>query len=500
MPATSFKVDPLETLLLASIQGDSYSAYGQSLLGTRASIGTTSIAHKDSGDGKLRAKKPKLDSGSSDDGEVLDEEIDATSDEEKVDFPEDEEDDDFFPYTEAVRAAGATTRSSSLASTGGPRSPPSEDDTGDGFDMGLHLVETRKRRHRTTPEQLRILESAYRHERMPSLELREKLAHQLNMTPRRVQIWFQNKRAKDKRMRVSIKMQLGKSMSSKSPSVKSTDRSSSSDIQSRSANSMVGMLPVPRVGVQAQTTSILIPVRTPDGKVAYAAIPSASMGQGMPGGQMIAMQPGGQLGPVTYAAPMGMQLAAGMPQNQMNQNGSPSPQQAMYLNQMMAAQSMRYPMQYYGWPGADPSMQMWQAQLMAAQQPQAQMLMAQMMASGGAPKVAVTPSPPIMAAQMAAPRPMPTQAGSLSVPGTPIPSLGALSVSNSETPSASPTPIVPKLELGTGPTSPVPPPPAFVMPNMLPIMPKSVENTSSASSSSIPPPSAPEQPDSGPQL
>lgn len=59
----------------------------------------------------------------------------------------------------------------------------------------------KKKRHRTTPEQLRVLEETYEKEKMPNQELREKLAKKLGMTPRRVQIWFQNKRAKDKRLR-----------------------------------------------------------------------------------------------------------------------------------------------------------------------------------------------------------------------------------------------------------------------------------------------------------
>jgi len=58
-----------------------------------------------------------------------------------------------------------------------------------------------RKRHRTTPEQLEVLERVYEQERLPGLALRKKLAEQLRMTPRRVQVWFQNKRAKDKRVR-----------------------------------------------------------------------------------------------------------------------------------------------------------------------------------------------------------------------------------------------------------------------------------------------------------
>jgi len=58
----------------------------------------------------------------------------------------------------------------------------------------------KRRRHRTTKEQLATLEQIFRAgERLPGLSLRQKLAQQLNMTPRRVQVWFQNKRAKEKK-------------------------------------------------------------------------------------------------------------------------------------------------------------------------------------------------------------------------------------------------------------------------------------------------------------
>uniref|UniRef100_A0A6B2LNZ6 Homeobox domain-containing protein n=1 Tax=Arcella intermedia TaxID=1963864 RepID=A0A6B2LNZ6_9EUKA len=57
-----------------------------------------------------------------------------------------------------------------------------------------------KKRQRTTPEQLEVLEKVYEREKLPGLDLRKELAQKLSMTPRRVQVWFQNKRAKEKRM------------------------------------------------------------------------------------------------------------------------------------------------------------------------------------------------------------------------------------------------------------------------------------------------------------
>jgi hypothetical protein len=59
--------------------------------------------------------------------------------------------------------------------------------------------ERNKRRLRTTPEQLKVLEEIYHYEKIPSLSLREELSAKLGMTPRRIQVWFQNKRAKEKR-------------------------------------------------------------------------------------------------------------------------------------------------------------------------------------------------------------------------------------------------------------------------------------------------------------
>ncbi|KAL6061706.1 Antirepressor regulating drug resistance protein [Balamuthia mandrillaris] len=53
-----------------------------------------------------------------------------------------------------------------------------------------------KKRRRTSSEQLRLLESEFEINQHPSLTVRTQLAIQLGMTPRSVQIWFQNRRAK----------------------------------------------------------------------------------------------------------------------------------------------------------------------------------------------------------------------------------------------------------------------------------------------------------------
>jgi len=57
----------------------------------------------------------------------------------------------------------------------------------------------KKKRQRTNPDQLAILEQIFQTDKMPSQQTRVHLADQLGMSSRRVQIWFQNKRAKVKR-------------------------------------------------------------------------------------------------------------------------------------------------------------------------------------------------------------------------------------------------------------------------------------------------------------
>ncbi|KAI8148190.1 homeobox domain-containing protein, partial [Fennellomyces sp. T-0311] len=55
-----------------------------------------------------------------------------------------------------------------------------------------------KHRRRTSRTQFRILEAAFEDNPKPSAAKRQSLAEELSMTPRGVQIWFQNRRAKAK--------------------------------------------------------------------------------------------------------------------------------------------------------------------------------------------------------------------------------------------------------------------------------------------------------------
>jgi len=68
---------------------------------------------------------------------------------------------------------------------------PSNDDDSDPLN--------KKKRQRTSPDQLAILEQIFQTDKMPNQQTRVHLADQLGMSSRRVQIWFQNKRAKVKR-------------------------------------------------------------------------------------------------------------------------------------------------------------------------------------------------------------------------------------------------------------------------------------------------------------
>ncbi|KAI9471178.1 hypothetical protein LPJ78_004228 [Coemansia sp. RSA 989] len=76
-----------------------------------------------------------------------------------------------------------------------------------------------KHRRRTTKEQLALLEGTFKTTPKPSSEVRKALASKLCMTAREVQIWFQNRRAKQKNMmlRASTAARSGESASSTPP-------------------------------------------------------------------------------------------------------------------------------------------------------------------------------------------------------------------------------------------------------------------------------------------
>ena len=57
----------------------------------------------------------------------------------------------------------------------------------------------RNKRHKTTMAQLAMLEERYMMDKTPSQIDRFQLAKSLGMSPRQVQVWFQNRRAKERR-------------------------------------------------------------------------------------------------------------------------------------------------------------------------------------------------------------------------------------------------------------------------------------------------------------
>ncbi len=65
--------------------------------------------------------------------------------------------------------------------------------TGIGCSLEDEGDDKKQKRKRTSPEQLQVLEAAFNSQPHPSLSARCELAARLSMTPRSVQIWFQNR-------------------------------------------------------------------------------------------------------------------------------------------------------------------------------------------------------------------------------------------------------------------------------------------------------------------
>ncbi|TFK23925.1 hypothetical protein FA15DRAFT_705004 [Coprinopsis marcescibilis] len=65
-----------------------------------------------------------------------------------------------------------------------------------------------KHRKRTTTAQLKVLETVFRRDTKPNAALRNELAQQLDMTARGVQVWFQNRRAKEKSKSAKVQSHL----------------------------------------------------------------------------------------------------------------------------------------------------------------------------------------------------------------------------------------------------------------------------------------------------
>lgn len=126
----------------------------------------------------------------------------------------------------------------------------------------------KKKRQRTSPDQLAILEQIFQTDKMPNQQTRVHLADQLGMSSRRVQIWFQNKRAKVKRSvskpdgdECSSPSSLNESSSSLSPP-DSPSSSPSVPINESPINSpSLGVAVVPQLTTYKQPT--LLPLDAP---------------------------------------------------------------------------------------------------------------------------------------------------------------------------------------------------------------------------------------------
>ena len=67
--------------------------------------------------------------------------------------------------------------------------------------------ESKRKRKNLTKEQLEILESVYEKDKYPHIDDRIKLEKPTNLTEDRIQVWFQNRRAKDRKRLEAEKLQ-----------------------------------------------------------------------------------------------------------------------------------------------------------------------------------------------------------------------------------------------------------------------------------------------------
>ncbi|KRH93793.1 putative Homeodomain-like, Homeodomain-related, Homeobox protein [Pseudoloma neurophilia] len=63
---------------------------------------------------------------------------------------------------------------------------------------------SKRKRTKLTDEQLNILEESYKMNHHPSTEIKETMAIKIGIPVKNVQIWFQNRRAKDKSIKENI--------------------------------------------------------------------------------------------------------------------------------------------------------------------------------------------------------------------------------------------------------------------------------------------------------
>lgn len=112
-----------------------------------------------------------------------------------------------------------------------------------------------KHRKRTTQAQLEVLEQTFAHDKKPNGIMRANLARQLDMTPRGVQVWFQNRRAKEKTLAKKAAAKLQQPQPPQADSPESPD--------SPGANPSISLEPSPSTVTDSRRPSISPPVSPP---------------------------------------------------------------------------------------------------------------------------------------------------------------------------------------------------------------------------------------------
>ncbi|SCV69749.1 BQ2448_1143 [Microbotryum intermedium] len=106
------------------------------------------------------------------------------------------------PNSGAGSAAGSASGSRRTPTPGEEVEMNNDGDKPDGDDDPANYDPLRvKHRRRTSPQQLKVLEHHFGRNPKPDVNVRKALSEQLEMTPREVQVWFQNRRAKIKKLR-----------------------------------------------------------------------------------------------------------------------------------------------------------------------------------------------------------------------------------------------------------------------------------------------------------
>ncbi|OAD07885.1 Homeodomain-like DNA binding domain-containing transcription factor [Mucor lusitanicus CBS 277.49] len=104
-----------------------------------------------------------------------------------------------------------------------------------------------KHRRRTSRAQFKVLEKTFLENPKPNAAVRRWLAQKLVMTPRGVQVWFQNRRAKEKSVNAKSTESANKNTSTTATTTAPQTASSSSSFSSFSPSSSVSSSPTPAI-------------------------------------------------------------------------------------------------------------------------------------------------------------------------------------------------------------------------------------------------------------